>query len=174
MIYSAFMQYKGQNLFELKYFSDLPLPWTKIFQHNFSKFWSSKWISKIPEQRAQAHFSKYLNMCSGAHKIKQLRWLDFDIFRKSQGLKKTGTKYILSFQNTVTRLRNSSKSWLLSQEALLRQEAYLHLSYSTVVTKDSYYETGDPARLPAQLAGRWGQRNKNSVRWGKKYFVLAR
>ncbi len=37
-------------------------------------------------------------------------------------------------------------------------------------------ETGDPARLPAQLAGRWGQRHWNSVLYGegKKYFVLGR
>jgi hypothetical protein len=28
-----------------------------------------------------------------------------------------------------------------------------------VLFRDTYYETGDPARLPAQLAGRWGQIN---------------
>jgi hypothetical protein len=27
------------------------------------------------------------------------------------------------------------------------------------VHRDTHLETGDPARLPAQLAGRWGQRN---------------
>ncbi len=35
-------------------------------------------------------------------------------------------------------------------------------------------ETGDPSRLPAQLAGRWKQRHWNSVWWGKKYFVVGR
>jgi hypothetical protein len=33
-------------------------------------------------------------------------------------------------------------------------------------------ETGDPARLSAQLAGRWGQMNWNSVQRGK-YFVVV-
>ncbi len=41
-------------------------------------------------------------------------------------------------------------------------------------TTEKYRKTGDPARLPAQLAWRWGQRNWNSVRWGKIYFVLGR
>ncbi len=27
------------------------------------------------------------------------------------------------------------------------------------ILRDTYYETGDPARLPAQVAGLWGQRN---------------
>ncbi len=31
-------------------------------------------------------------------------------------------------------------------------------------------ETGGPARLPAQIAGRWGHKKCNSVRQGKKYF----
>jgi hypothetical protein len=39
-----------------------------------------------------------------------------------------------------------------------------------VKIRDTHYETGDPARLPAQLAWRWGQRSWNSVRWGKTYF----
>ncbi len=30
-----------------------------------------------------------------------------------------------------------------------------------------------PSTAACQLAGRWGQRNWNSVRWGKKYFVLG-
>ncbi len=34
-------------------------------------------------------------------------------------------------------------------------------------------ETGDPARLPVQVAGRWGQIKWKSVRWGKEYFVLG-
>ncbi len=33
--------------------------------------------------------------------------------------------------------------------------------------RDTHQETGDPARLPAQLAGRWGQRNWISV-WCRK------
>ncbi len=37
--------------------------------------------------------------------------------------------------------------------------------------RDTYEETGDPARMPAQLAGRWGQRNWNNVGWGKICFV---
>jgi hypothetical protein len=37
-----------------------------------------------------------------------------------------------------------------------------------VKIRDTHYETGDPARLPFQLAGRWGQRSWNSLRWGKK------
>ncbi len=40
-------------------------------------------------------------------------------------------------------------------------------------TKHMYLETGDLARLPAQLAGRLGQMNWNCVRRGKKYFVLG-
>jgi len=31
-------------------------------------------------------------------------------------------------------------------------------------------ETGDPARLPAQVAGRRGLTKWKSVRWGKKIF----
>ncbi len=46
----------------------------------------------------------------------------------------------------------------------------VNLLYSTVRHRDTYQETGDPARLPAQLSGRWGQRNWNSVRWGKRIF----
>ncbi len=41
----------------------------------------------------------------------------------------------------------------------------------------THSETGGPARLPAQVAGRWGHINWNSVRWPvreKKYFVLGR
>ncbi len=38
-------------------------------------------------------------------------------------------------------------------------------------TRDTYKETGDPARLTAQF---WGKRNWNSVRWGNKFFVLSR
>jgi hypothetical protein len=36
---------------------------------------------------------------------------------------------------------------------------YAHVVYSHVqdLTRDTYYETGDPPRLPAQLEGRWGQ-----------------
>ncbi len=37
--------------------------------------------------------------------------------------------------------------------------------YPTADTRDT--ETGDPARLPAQLAGQWAQSNWNSVRWEK-------
>ncbi len=44
---------------------------------------------------------------------------------------------------------------------------------SGVETRDTYYVTGDPARLPAQLAGRWGQMKCNSVRCREKYFVLG-
>ncbi len=40
--------------------------------------------------------------------------------------------------------------------------------------RDTYFETGDPARPPAQLAGRRGQMNWNSVRRGNKYFVPGR
>ncbi len=36
---------------------------------------------------------------------------------------------------------------------------------------DTHSETGGPARLPAQVAVRWGHINWNSVRRGKKYFV---
>jgi hypothetical protein len=38
---------------------------------------------------------------------------------------------------------------------------YAHVVYSHVqdLTRDTYYETGDPPRLPAQLEGRWGQWN---------------
>ncbi len=32
----------------------------------------------------------------------------------------------------------------------------------------------DPARLPAQIAGPWGQINWSSVHWGKNIFVLGR
>ncbi len=32
----------------------------------------------------------------------------------------------------------------------------------------------DPARLPVQLAGRWGQKKLNRVRRGKNYFVQGR
>ncbi len=35
----------------------------------------------------------------------------------------------------------------------------LGVNTSVLVSRDAYYETGVPARLPAQLAGRWGQRN---------------
>jgi hypothetical protein len=45
---------------------------------------------------------------------------------------------------------------------------------SIVKIRDTHEETGDPARLPAQLAGRWEHKNWNSARWGKTYFVLAR
>jgi hypothetical protein len=38
--------------------------------------------------------------------------------------------------------------------------------------RDTYKETGDPTRLPAQLAGRWGQRNRNSVYGEEKIFVV--
>ncbi len=36
---------------------------------------------------------------------------------------------------------------------------------------DTHSETGGPARLPAQVAGLWGHKNLNRVRWWKKYFV---
>ncbi len=36
-----------------------------------------------------------------------------------------------------------------------------------LITRDTYWETRDPARLPAQLARRWGQKNWNCVWWGK-------
>ncbi len=34
-------------------------------------------------------------------------------------------------------------------------------------SSETHLETGDPARLPAQLVGWWRQRNWKSVRWGK-------
>jgi hypothetical protein len=34
----------------------------------------------------------------------------------------------------------------------------LKLSSHKATTRDTYYETGDPARLPAQLAGRYGDK----------------
>ncbi len=37
---------------------------------------------------------------------------------------------------------------------------------TTELRPETHTETGDPAWLAAQLAGRWGQRNWNSVRWG--------
>ncbi len=42
------------------------------------------------------------------------------------------------------------------------------------LTRDTYTKRqATPARLPAQLAGRWRQRNWKSIRWAKKYFVLG-
>jgi hypothetical protein len=41
-------------------------------------------------------------------------------------------------------------------------------------TRDTYYETGESAGLPAQLSERRGQMKWKSVRWGKKYSVLGR
>ncbi len=38
---------------------------------------------------------------------------------------------------------------------------------------DKHSETGGPARLPSQVAGRRGHINWNSVRRGKKYFILG-
>jgi hypothetical protein len=46
--------------------------------------------------------------------------------------------------------------WLVGMSMLL--------SRLQPVYRDIHRETGDPARLPAQLAGRWGQINWNSVR----------
>jgi hypothetical protein len=43
----------------------------------------------------------------------------------------------------------------------------------TVYHRHTHKKTGDPAWLPAQLGGRWRQMNWNSVRRGKKYFVLG-
>jgi hypothetical protein len=40
----------------------------------------------------------------------------------------------------------------------------------TVRLRDTYQETGDPARLLTQLDGRYGQRNWNSIRRGKRIF----
>ncbi len=40
------------------------------------------------------------------------------------------------------------------------------------MTGDAHSETGDPARLPAQVAGWWRHINWKSIRWGKK-IVLA-
>ncbi len=45
--------------------------------------------------------------------------------------------------------------------------------FGRCVTGDTHSKTGGPARLPAQVAGRWGNIYLNSVRWGKKYFVLG-
>jgi hypothetical protein len=44
-----------------------------------------------------------------------------------------------------------------------------------VETRDTHTkrQTGDPARLSVQLAGRWGQRNWKSVRWGKNILYLG-
>jgi hypothetical protein len=42
-----------------------------------------------------------------------------------------------------------------------------------VIIRDTHLVTGGPARLPAQVAGRWGHINWNSVRWVKNYFVLG-
>ncbi len=42
-----------------------------------------------------------------------------------------------------------------------------------ILTGDTHSKTGGPARLPTQVAGRWGHTNWISVRWGKKYFVLG-
>jgi hypothetical protein len=40
-------------------------------------------------------------------------------------------------------------------------------------TRDTYWETGDPAGLPAQLAGRWGQKWIETVFGGKKIFCTG-
>jgi len=40
-------------------------------------------------------------------------------------------------------------------------------------TGDKHSETGGPARLPAQVSGRWGHINLNSVQWGKFFFYWA-
>jgi hypothetical protein len=40
--------------------------------------------------------------------------------------------------------------------------------------RDPLYETGDPARLLAQLAGRWGQKKIEIVYDKEKCFVLGR
>jgi len=42
-----------------------------------------------------------------------------------------------------------------------------------VIIRDTHLETGCPARQPAQVAGRWGHINWNSLWWVKKYFVLG-
>ncbi len=41
------------------------------------------------------------------------------------------------------------------------------------ITGDTHSETIGRARLPAQVPGQWGHINCNSVRWGKKDFVLG-
>ncbi len=41
-----------------------------------------------------------------------------------------------------------------------------------VWTVDTHSEKGGPERLPAQVAGRWGHINLNSVQWGK-FFILG-
>jgi hypothetical protein len=51
------------------------------------------------------------------------------------------------------------------------RRVFKHMTRWICVTRDTHYETVDPARLPAQIARRCGQRNWNSVWWGKKYFV---
>jgi hypothetical protein len=42
-----------------------------------------------------------------------------------------------------------------------------------VKTRETYEETGDPARLPAQLVGRWGQKKLKKCRAKKKIFCTG-
>ncbi len=79
---------------------------------------------------------------------------------KTKTVKVQQNLILVVFAETVKTLRSSflwACVFLWSQNGLAR---------------DTYYETGDPARLPAQLAVRWRQKKWNSVRWGKIYFVL--
>ncbi len=43
----------------------------------------------------------------------------------------------------------------------------------TVESRDTYLETGNAERLPAQLAWPWGPMKWNSARWGKKKFCTG-
>jgi hypothetical protein len=43
---------------------------------------------------------------------------------------------------------------------------------SFIIARDSYYEAGDPARLPAKLAGRWG--GMNEIVYGEEKLICSR
>ncbi len=77
------------------------------------------------------------------------------------------------FSRTYSRKSWSWKNliWKIKKQASIfnREEVFAGL-----VTRDTHQETGDPARLPAQLARLWEQRNLNCVRRENKSFVLGR
>jgi len=67
--------------------------------------------------------------------------------------------------------RNCNRSEICTsdfQPALAANHLAMPHPRCTVWAGDTYSETGGPARLPAQVAGRWGQINWNNVQWGKK------
>ncbi len=43
----------------------------------------------------------------------------------------------------------------------------------TISTRETYEEKGDPARPPAQLAGRWGQKNLKQCTAKEKIFYIG-